>query len=167
MSIPLKPLDLFEIHDKHDYLTKQSSFGIGEIVQQIIDSEPFGDNEFYIFAHTRTAEDGFHKKILWQPRLSKPSCETNSMLFKVRPKSDEVKIIWLIPEEHLWPEYEKGKVCASPITTNSIETFKKNKALLEKPEPEDPSDEEMRAIYKEMLESNKTNAQDPLNNSPQ
>jgi hypothetical protein len=154
MSVVIKPLNLFEMHDKHSYFTKQSSFGIGECVQKIIDSKPFGDHPFYIFAHARTADNGFQKKILWQPRLSKPSCETNSMLFKVRPGSDEVRIIWMIPEQHLWAEYEKGKVCESSIIAESIQMFKKNRSALEKPEPDDLTDDEMMAVYKEQLQQN-------------
>ncbi len=153
MSLILKKLNLFDIHDKHEYLTKKSSFGISEIVQNIINSRPFGDHAFYIFAHPRTADNGFQKNLIWQPRLSKPSCETNSMLFKVKPGLDEVKIIWMVPEAHLWPEYEKGKVCASSIIAESIEMFKKNRKALEQPEPDDLTDHQMMAVYKEMLES--------------
>lgn len=153
MSVPLKPLDIFDIHDKHEYFTKNGDFSIGQIVQQIIDSKPFGDNAFYLFAHSRTADDGYQKKILWQPRLSKPSCEPNSMLFKVRPGSDEVRIIWMIPEEHLWKEYEKGKVCESSVIEKSIHDFKKNRKALEASEPDDPNELQMKAIYKEIMES--------------
>lgn len=157
MSIPIMPLNVLDIHDRHEYFTKKSSFGIGETVQKIIDSRPFGDHPFYIFAHSRSNPNNpFKKHILWQPRLSKPSCETNSMLFKVRPGSDEVRIIWMIPEEHLWPEYEKGKVCESGVIAESIQMFKKNRKALEDPETDDPSEAQMRAIYREQLQTQKS-----------
>lgn len=152
MSLYVKNLNVLDIHDRHEYFTKQSSFGIGQIVQRIIDSRPFGEHAFYLFAHSRTGDDGFSKKILWQPRLTKPSCETNSMLFKVKPGSDEVRIIWMLPEEHLWDAYEKGNVCESQTIYESIAMFKSNRKVLEQKEPDDLSDEQIRAIYRSQVD---------------
>ena len=152
MSILVKKLNLLDIHDRHEYFTKQSSFGIGETVQQIINSRPFGDHAFYLFAHSRTADDGYQKKILWQPRLTKPSCETNSMLFKVKPGSDQVRIIWMIPEPHLWDAYEKGNVCESETVAFSIKMFKSNRKALEKPEPDDLTDDQILSIYRDKIQ---------------
>lgn len=164
MSIPLLKLNLFDIHDRHEYFTKKSSFSssIGKRVQKEIDSRPFGDHAFYIFAHARTEEDGFRKGIYWQNRLIKPSCETNSMLFKVKPGSDEVRIIWMIPEEHLWKEYEKGKVCESSVIAESIKMFKQNRKALEKREPDDLNDDQVRAVYREILDKKQAKKPNPL-----
>jgi hypothetical protein len=36
----------------------------------------------YIFAHPRTSDDGVNKRLLWQPRVTKPKAQTNSYLFR-------------------------------------------------------------------------------------
>ena len=79
----------------------------------------------------------------------------NRRVKPLRPGSDEVRIIWMIPEEHLWPEYEKGKVCESSVIAQSINDFKKNRVALEASEQDDPSEEEAMVIYREILETQK------------
>ena len=86
-------VDPFETHDRYEHFKKQN-FDIGECCQDLINKRPFGDYPFYIFAHTRTDDDGVTKRMIWQPRLTKPQAQTNSMLFKAYPSTDNVKIIW-------------------------------------------------------------------------
>ena len=64
-------LNRLETHDRYQHLTKQS-FDIAECCQDLINQRPFGDHPFYIFAHPRTEEDGVTKRLIWQPRLTKP-----------------------------------------------------------------------------------------------
>ncbi len=55
-------INRLDAHDRYEHLTKQS-FDIGECCQDLIDKRPFGDHDFYIFAHARTDDDGFTKRL--------------------------------------------------------------------------------------------------------
>lgn len=143
-------LDLFETHDRYQSFTQKKDFDIGECCQNLIDQRPFGSYPFYIFAHPRTDDNGVDKRVIWQPRLTRPVPQTNSMLFKGYPGSDVVKIIWMIPDRALWPEYESGKITANETIMNSIRDFQFNREILERNEPDDLTDEKINEIYKEM-----------------
>lgn len=149
--IKINPLDA---HDRLKHLNKQT-FSIEECCQDLIKQEPFGSNPFYIFAHPRTHEDGVSQRLIWQPRLSKPTAQTNSMLFKAYPGTDVLKIIWIIPKRELWRQFDKGKMTQSEIVYNSIQSFINCREQLEKPEDDDPSDEQMNMIYKEVSQKAK------------
>lgn len=150
-----------ETHDRFLELKKQS-FDIGECCQDLINQRPFGNHSFYIFAHARTDDDGTTKRLIWQPRLSKPFAQTNSMLFKAYPGSDKIKVIWMIPEEHLWPEFQKGNVVENQTIVNSIRDFKYHKEILELPEPDDMTDIEIDKIYTEMKRKSGLSKRVPL-----
>lgn len=146
--IPIK-INRLDAHDRLGHLTSQS-FDIGICVQQLIDSKPFGDYPFYIFAHTRTDDDGVTKRLIWQPRLTRPKSQTNSMLFKVDPKSDLVKIIWMIPPREQWYMFKKGTLTENETVANSIHDFEHNREQLDAKDPEDLSDEKIDQIYEEI-----------------
>lgn len=111
----------------------------------------------YIFAHPRTADDGVSKRMLWQPRLMKPKAETNSYLFRAISGTDVVEIVWLLPPKEMWEQYEKGKVCESNDVMTSIKNFVNCKEELEKPHPEDWSEERIRKKLFEILASTAPN----------
>lgn len=140
-----------ETHDRFQHFTKQQ-FDIAQTVEGIIKSRPFGDYSFYIFAHARTADDGTTKRLIWQPRLTKPKAQTNSMLFRVNPKSDMVRILWMIPPREQWSMFEKGKVTENETIMTSIHDFQNNRTELEAKDPEDLSDEVIDNIYREISE---------------
>jgi hypothetical protein len=159
-------INRLDAHDRLQHFTKQQ-FDIGECCQDLIDKRPFGDHPFYIFAHTRTLgmdeklklfssgqystlEEIPEKTIIWQPRLTKPSAQPNSMLFKAYPGTDTVKVIWMIPTPELWDQFTKGKMTENKTVCESIEAFKSNKAKLEEKEPDDLEDHQIDAIYKEI-----------------
>ncbi len=142
-------LDRLETHDRFEYFTKQS-FDIAECCQNLIDQLPFGNIPFYIFAHTRTEEDGVTKRLIWQPRLTKPKAETNSMLFKAYPKDGTIKIIWMIPATELWSQFRKGTITENQIVLDSILTYIHNKKSLERSEPDDLNDDQIDMIYREL-----------------
>jgi hypothetical protein len=129
-------INKLDAHDRYQHFTKQS-FDIAECCQDLINQSPFGEHPFYIFAHTRTIgmderiamyQEDFHrslvdlsykrkyngmedvpeKVIIWQPRLTKPLAQSNSMLFKAYPGSDIIKVIWMLPAAELWGQYDKG-----------------------------------------------------------
>lgn len=138
--------------DAHDRLLhfRKSTFDIGECCQNIIDQRPFGERPFYIFAHARTDDDGVNKRLIWQPRLTKPKAQTNSMLFKAYPGTDNIKVIWMIPERSMWNEFKLGKMFESQIIAESVDKFENDRASLEAREADDLSDKEIDAIYREI-----------------
>lgn len=147
-------LNVYETHDRYEHLLKQN-FNISECCQDLINQRPFGNHSFYIFAHARTCDDGVTKKLIWQPRLTKPLAQSNSMLFKAYPGTDIIKIIWLIPAPELWEQYKKGNVTESNIVSWSIHQFLHNRKELEQKESDDLSDEQIDDIYLQISRSAK------------
>lgn len=147
-------LNKLETHDRLQHFTKQD-FSIGECCQDLINQRPFGDHPFYIFAHARTDDDGVTKRMIWQPRLTKPKAQSNSMLFKAYPGSDNIKVIWMIPAEELWGQYQKGLMLESQIVSESIYNYKNHTKKLEEKEPDDLNDDEIDNIYKQIAMTSK------------
>jgi hypothetical protein len=147
-------INRLETHDRFQHFTKQS-FDIGECCQNLIDQRPFGNYPFYIFAHTRTDEDGVTKRLLWQPRLTKPKAQTNSMLFKAYPGTDNVKVIWMIPDKLMWKQYKKGNITENKTVLDSINDFQFNRNELEAKEKDDLDDNQIAKIYVELSQQAK------------
>jgi len=148
-------INKLDAHDRLGHVKKQSD-GISGYCQKIIESQPFGMHPFYIFAHARTTDDGLNKRLIWQPRLSKPKAQTNSMLFKAYPENNTVKVIWIIPAEELWEQYEKGLLTESKIVKESIERYKSNRSFLEQKEHDDLSDVAIDSIYRSIAREART-----------
>ena len=152
----INPLDA---HDRLQHFTRQS-FDIAECCQDLINKRPFGDHPFYIFAHARTEEDGVTKRLIWQPRLTKPKAQSNSMLFKAYPGTDLIKVIWMIPDRALWGQYAKGKLCENKTISESLDMFLTKRKKLEEREGDDMTDEQVDAVYKSLsVEANRKNVQ--------
>jgi hypothetical protein len=101
----------------------------------------------YIFAHPRTADDGITKRLLWQPRLTKPKAQTNSYLFRAQSKTDIIEVCWLIPPREMWGQYKKGNIAEEPTILWSIDQFLHNRKELEKSDPDDLPDERVQKIW--------------------
>lgn len=142
-------LNRLETHDRYEFFTKQG-FDIADCCQDLINKRPFGDHAFYIFAHARTDEDGVTKRLIWQPRLTKPKAQTNSMLFKAQPGTDLIKVIWMIPARELWGQYTKGNITENKTVCDSIEAFRNHRNKLEEKEPDDMTDQQIDLIYREL-----------------
>ena len=142
-------IDIKDAHDRLKHYQKQS-FDIAECCQDLINKRPFGDYPFYIFAHARTEDDGVTRRLIWQPRLTKPKAQTNSMLFKGYPGKDILKVIWMIPAREMWSQFEKGKLTENQLIIESIYDFQFHREKLEKPEDDDLSDQKIDAIYTEL-----------------
>lgn len=142
-------VDILDAHDRLEHFTKKQ-FDIGECCQDLINQRPFGDHAFYIFAHARTEDDGVTKRLIWQPRLTRPLAQTNSMLFKAFPGTDIVHVIWIIPPREMWEQYQKGKLTENEAVYQSIYDFQFNRGKLEERDPEDLSDSQIAAIYEEI-----------------
>jgi hypothetical protein len=143
-------LNLHETHDRYLEFTRKNDFDISACCQDLINKRPFGRHNFYIFAHARTDDDGSGKRLIWQPRLTKPKAQTNSMLFKAYTGTDVIKIIWMIPSRELWSQYEEGKVTENKTVCDSIRNFQFHRDELERNEDDDLSDEKIEEIYKDI-----------------
>jgi hypothetical protein len=159
-------INILDAHDRLEYFKKQD-FDIGACCQNLIDQRPFGDYPFYIFSHARTLgmderfklfasghyasfEEVPEKTIIWQPRLTKPYAQENSMLFKAYPGSDNIKIIWIIPAQEMWEQYLKGNLTENETVCNSIHDFQHNRKELEAKEMDDLPDNKINDIYREI-----------------
>lgn len=174
-----------DAHDRLEHVIHANQLDIGKQCQKIIDSEPFGTHPFYIFAHKRqigcdekisifqqdvrdalinplyirrfTSLDQVPTdRLIWQARLTKPAAQTNSMLFKAKPGSDCIRVIWMIPERELWDQYLKGNMTENKTVCESIYNFQHNLAQLEAPESDDLTDEQIKSIYKELVGNGNT-----------
>lgn len=139
-------IDRLDAHDRLLHVNKTQSLDIDECCQDLIKKKPFGDHPFYIFVHPRTDDDPANKRLIWQDRLTKPAAQTNSMLFKAYPASNEVKIVWIIPPREMWGQYEKGLLTASKVVKESIDSFQNHRGALESPEEDDPSPSHIQEI---------------------
>ena len=145
-----------EAHDRLDYFKKEQNANVfngandcmkkNELSLMLQEHSPY----IYIFAHPRTHDDGVTKRMLWQPRLMKPTAQTNSYLFRALSHTDLIEIIWLLPPREMWPQYEKGKVTASDLVMQSIDDFLNHRDELNRPDPQDMPDEKAFEIYKKI-----------------
>jgi hypothetical protein len=159
-------IDRLETHDRLQEFHKQNEI-ISKGCQDCIEKRPkeFGTYPFYIYAHCRTSENGYSKRLIWQPRLRKPKAETNSILVKAYPPSDKIKIIWMIPVRDQWNEYNPDNMLESNITAESIRKFKsiEGRRKLEEKEEDDLSEEEIDRIYREIsINENRKKSLDKL-----
>ena len=142
-------LDRLETHDRYKSFTSNSQ-DIDACCQDIINQRPFGNHPFYIFCHARTHEDGVSQRYIWQPRLTRPLPQTNSMLYKAYPGTDMIKVCWIIPKRELWGQFKKGNITENATIQAFIDKFKNNRTALEQPENDDLSDAQIDAIYVEL-----------------
>lgn len=142
-------INRLDAHDRLQHFTSQS-FDIGQCCQDLINQAPFGKHAFYIFAHPRTDEDGVTKRMVWQPRLTKPRAQENSMLFKAYPGTDTIKVIWMIPPRELWDNFKKGKMAENQTIFESILAFTHHRVKLEAKEEDDLNDHQIDQIYREI-----------------
>lgn len=166
----IQKITRIDAHDRFVKFNEQKDY-IGEGCQACIDNRPPEITmPFYVFAHTRTIElderlsiyqddlmaslynalprkyksmeDVPTARLIWSPRLTKPKAQTNSMLFKAYPGTDNVRPIWIIPARELWGQYDKDKMTQQNFVAQSIFDFINNRELLEKIEDDDLTEEE-------------------------
>jgi hypothetical protein len=151
-------LNLFETHDRLKYLVKDQSANIFQGAEECLKKNSLSlaiqdkSSYVYIFAHPRTSEDGLKKRLLWQPRLSIPEVQENSYLFRALSHTDIIEICWMIPARELWKQYQKGNVTEDNLALWSINQYKSNKKILEKPHPQDMTEEKSRIIMKQIVD---------------
>jgi hypothetical protein len=149
-------LNRLETHDRLQHFKEdqaQTIFqGVDDCLKKNEDSLALQERSryIYIFAHPRTADDGVTKRMLWQPRLTKPKAQTNSYLFRAQSKTDIVMICWLIPPRELWKQYQKGNITDEPTILWSINQFCHHREQLEASEKDDLSNERIKQIWEEI-----------------
>ena len=145
-------LNLFETHDRLLHFKKDQSDAINEGADTCLKRNPLSlalqkrSPYIYIFGHPRTADDGVNKKFVWQPRLGRPTPQTNYYLFRAASHTDVLEICWMIPPRELWPQYQKGKITECPEILWSIDQFTNHREDLAKPFPDDFPRERINAI---------------------
>lgn len=146
-------INKLDAHDRLIHFQKQADY-ISHGCQECINNRPkaFENHPFYIFAHARTDDDGVTKRLIWEPRLTKPKAQTNSMLFFVVKVPDLIRIIWIIPARELWEQYQYKFLTESKEISESIELFKNNREVLESKEPEEVDDNLKISIMKKVRE---------------
>jgi len=166
-------INILDAHDRLTDFVSKSSSDISECCQDLINQRPFGSHAFYIFAHKRTI--GMDEKfnlfltgkyysladvpeatIIWQPRLTKPKAQTNSMLFKAYPGTDKIKVIWMIPGREMFDQYQKDNLTESSIVFQSIHAFENDRGSLEAKEDDDLNDEAIDKIYQSIAKGTKS-----------
>jgi hypothetical protein len=145
-------LNRLETHDRLLHLKKDQSNTISQGADDCLKKNSLSlalqakSPYVYIFAHPRTADDGVTKKMYWQPRLGKPTPQTNSYLFRAQSNTDIMEICWLLPPQETWKQYQKGNVTESQWVLWSIDQYINNRLELGKPFPDDFSEEQIRQI---------------------
>lgn len=154
-------LNILETHDRLKYFVEDQSKTIWEGAEECLKKNPDSlalqdkSHYIYIFAHPRTHDDGVTKRLLWQPRLTRPIPQDNSYLFRAVSHTDLIEVCWLLPPIDLWEQYKKGNVCESNWTLWSIDQFLHNRKELSKPADEDWTDEQARNIWISILKEKK------------
>ncbi len=154
-------INKLETHDRLQHLIKDQSETIAKGAEECLKRNPLSlamqdrSPYVYLFAHPRTTDDGINKRILWQPRLTKPTAQTNSYLFRATSKTDLIEVCWLLPPRELWEEYKKGNVTESGSVLWSIQQFQSNRDKLETKDPKDLEDWVIENIYRQIKEDMK------------
>jgi hypothetical protein len=151
-----------ETHDRLKHLVKDQSLNISQGATDCLRSNSLSlamqdrSPYIYIFAHPRTADDGVTKRMLWQPRLTKPKAQTNSYLFRAKSHSDVLEVCWLLPPKEMWDQYKKKNVTESEWVLYSIDQYVNNRQKLEEKHPEDLEDKVIQHIYQEIKRTKST-----------
>lgn len=146
-------LNRLETHDRLNHFKEDQSLNIFKGAEECLKKNrlSIGLQQYspyiYIFAHPRTADDGVTKRMIWQPRLTKPKAQTNSYLFRVLSNSDELEVCWLLPPREMWKQYEQNMVTEHELVLWSINQFCNHRNILEMADKEDLNDERVRQIY--------------------
>ena len=142
-----------DVLDNTQFWRENSEQGYCEMVQQIIESRPFGKHPFYIYQFVKRVDDATGiKKMYHHPRLTKPDPIPGTTLLRADPSNpEEVTIIWTLPDEESFNLYQSGKMFADPFVYESIQKYLHNPRELMRREKGDLTDEEIKEIYQEKV----------------
>ena len=142
------------VWDNVEFWKQNSEENYVECIQDLIQRRPFGDRKFYIFSFVKRVDDSSGiKKMHHQPRLTRPEPVPGSTLMKVHPDHpEEAYIIWTLPNQENFKLYSHGKMFSDAFVHDCIAQYQSNPQRMMQPDPEDPPEEEMRRIYREIRE---------------
>lgn len=146
-------IERLEAHDRLIHLQNDQALNVAQGAEDCLKKNPLSlslqrySSYVYLFAHPRTADDGVNKKMIWQPRLTKPKAQTNSYLFRAKSNTDQIEVCWLLPPREIWPQYKKGNVTENELVLWSIAQFEFHRKDLEKPAADDMKDDQTKNIY--------------------
>ena len=98
-------------------------------------------------------DDGITKRMIWQPRLTKPAPQTNSYLFRAISKTDVIEVCWLLPPRELWNQYRQGNITEDNEVLWSINEFETNRKNMGKAAHDDLTDAKIKTIYKQIIQN--------------
>lgn len=158
-------INRLETHDRLLHLKKDQEINvfkgaedclkINKLSLQYQEKSPY----VYIFAFPKTNEYG-HPEMYWQPRLSRPTAQTNSYLFRATSKTDIIEVCWLIPPREQWPMFQGSNMMKDELVIWSVNQFRHKRKELEAPHPEDMPEHQMTAILKVIIEEHKQHKKD-------
>lgn len=143
-------IDRFETTDRYDEIKSDETQKIQEGLHECLTKNDLSlvlqkySPYIYVFAHVRT--EGNKKRLLWQPRLTKPEAADNSYLFRVESNTENCEICWILPPMRMWEEFTKKGLFDDEIISYSIASYK-NKTL-NREHPDDLPPERIKNIYK-------------------
>lgn len=149
-------INRLETHDRLLHFKKDQSDIVSKGCEECLKSNPLSlslqkhSDYIYIFAHPRTADDGVTKVLYWQPRLSKPTPQSNSYLFRAMSNTDNLEVCWILPPDEMWGQYKKGNVTESEIILWSIDQYSNHKDEMKKPFEGDLSKDQIYNIYRKI-----------------
>ncbi len=145
-------LNRLETHDRLLHFKQDQSLNIAQGAEDCLKKNPLSlaiqtrCPYVYIFAHPRTSDDGISKRMLWQPRMTKPKSQTNSYLFRATSHTDNLEICWLLPPREMLKQYLKGQVCENEYVIWSYHQFDNKRKELELPHEQDFSDDQCKIV---------------------
>lgn len=143
-------INRLETHDRLQHLQKDQALNLSQGCDDCLKKNELSlalqkhSPYIYIWAHPRTMDDGVTKKMVWQPRLTRPEPQTNSYLFRANSNTDIVEICWMIPPREMWEQYKEGNVTENEMVSWSVEMFINRRSELAKAHPQDLPDEAQR-----------------------
>lgn len=150
-------LNRLETHDRLLHFKKDQALNISQGAEDCLKKNELSlclqqySPYIYLFAHPRTSDDGVTKRMIWQPRLTRPTPQTNSYLFRAKSRTDIIEVCWLIPPREQWKQYNKGNVTEDATVRWSIDMFTNHREHLSKPLEDDLSDEIGSKIYQRVF----------------
>lgn len=159
-------LNRLETHDRLLHLKKEQEANVFQGAEDCLKKNPLSlalqdkSHYIYMYAHPRTSDDGVTKRMIWQPRLTKPLPQTNSYLFRAVSKTDEIEVCWLLPPRELWNQYRQGNITEDNTVLWSINEFETNRKQMSKAAHDDLTDEKIKIIYKQIVQNKENTMQE-------
>lgn len=143
-------LRTLEVKGTVDDIKNKNKNSVEEFLNQILQSRPFGNRKFYVLTFLKnTPGDPHTKKLVYQPRLTKPKPNPNTSLYRLNPlRPDEVEVFWILPKIQAFGLYAKGKVHENEFIHECIQKYLNEYDSLCRKEADDISDSEIKELYR-------------------